>query len=641
MADFPTSPHLLANLRAYRGSSSSSSPSVTISTFKDAVHFLSTENIRGHSADVDVSRKQEYLDCSAQLLECLIGWRQEMPEEGLSRLPFWESVVSSVVPLLISSLRELSFEECFHDSGRAGDDLVVMAFFCNMETILYVVNEYMTSEVSEIIKKDIQRRVETTVALRYINSILGNIELSLKDLMTESVHEKLYSTRKACKQYPSKPSSMQASSSVLMDFSDPILEDIVIKIDPSNLYKNSLFGYFASSNMADGKANENSNERIISLKAVNFLNVLQTKTNKLLEKIQCDRTGDEGAEELIMILKVQGQLPLGGCVSSLCCTTLFSLLSFSYNQSLIPNLSSATWIPSGAFTALATFCIDLVVSHPEPDLHNMAVVLLCLGIQSTTSSNVVSSASLMITKLMHRLGALSGGMYRFIAMRCIYELLIASSPSLSFPSQPVCVEKANTHQENKVLPKFQSLVAKSTTSYLHTYIQQLNNLITSHKDIDEIYFVVYGLRMYFTFCPSGVLLCQMSYIQEMISNIIAPIIGPALNDNPYVISTMIMLLQTIIIISESISLEGIKIVLPKFFVYVLKCRILSNSRLKVTSNLSWRKLHSLCDFWVESFVKKHSSLELLFSQGRIEGHIHSECSKIISEEQILKAFISL
>merc|ERR1711871_680064 len=198
------------------------------------------------------------------------------------------------------------------------------------------------------------------------------------------------------------------------------------------------------------------------------------------------------------------------------------------------------------------------------------------------------------------------------AMNCIRRLLIASAPSLSISGQVTSnMGETNGSRGNKDLPKFSSLVAKSSSNYLHTYIQELNNLIMSHKEPHELYFNMYSLRMYVSFCPVGVIYCQMSYILEMLSNTIALITGPALCDNDHAILTMIMYIQTIVIISESIGSEGTNIAISRFFVYVYKCRLLANRKLKVSSDEKWQNIYSLCNFWVEILAEKKSISDVI------------------------------
>ena len=602
---------LFEALKIHRiGASSSHIPSEISSTaFDEAIEFLSNETVRGHD-DADVHRKEKFLDCSIQVMECIIDWKVKMREENLSTLHFWDRVIASIFPLVVSSLRELSFHESFYDSGKDGDEFVVVAFLCNVESILRIINEHVHYEPSKMGEKKQRRYIEICATLRYIESILGKITLSLKDLLVNSVHEDLVFVRSASIQPPSpsqqSPSSQSATSCSLMEIMDPILNNIDITIDPFDMYSNSLFRYFVNPRSTESELRDNSNEQIMNLNIGQCFNVLRMNATKLLKTIQLSHSVNDGAEELIFILKAHRKLPSGGCAKVLCCSALFTLLSASCDHTLMPNLS-APWTTSGVFTALATFCVDLIVSDPEPTLHKVALVLLSFTIKSTTSSNVLSSASWVISSLIHRLGALCTGLYRFVAMRCIHRLLVASSSGLLVPHQTASsVEMTGGVRRHNDSLKFYSIMDKSTSNLLHTYIQELNNLVISSKEIDEVYFATCSLRMYVSFCPEGVLLCQMSYMQELLSNIITSATNPALCDQAHAISTMNTLLQTVIIVSNSVSSECMKTAFPKFFVHVSKCRIIANAKLKVSSDCKWQKIDSLYNLWIDILIKQHS-----------------------------------
>merc|ERR1712070_776718 len=69
---------------------------------------------------------------------------------------------------------------------------------------------------------------------------------------------------------------------------------------------------------------------------------------------------------------------------------------------------------------------------------------------------------------------------------------------------------------------------------------------------------------------------------------------------------MVILVQTVIMISESICLEGTNVAFSKFFTHVYKCRLLANAKLKVSSDRRWQKLLSLCNFWIKNLTREHS-----------------------------------
>ena len=427
----------------------------------------------------------------------------------------------------------------FDSLGKEDDYLVLVGCLINLQSILSIIKFHFKSLTSKTvskaeIKKLLSYRSTFVVISHIINYFLETSNIDYNSIMRLNLHEKIFLTRNQSSQ---KDININDKTNSFTE-----LKEIVM--DTCDLHKENLLQYFSH----EGKSGPNN----LNLNIIFYLKKIKADASQYIYDISSELYADDSntkidakwhSEIIQLILKLQYQLPSGESTLAVIGQALYSFLATADNSDkmyIFDNsdvlshqyIYSSFQLNNETFHNVSDFSLTLIDSA-KPALQLYGICILFYSLALTTSSDIMDHASFLISQLLSRISMLDTPIHTLIISKCFISLFISSVPHID--------KDLNYHGKNKLT--IGNFLKNSSLQYSHNFFQIIYVRINLTQNVENIFYLTKSLNLFLPFCPIEVVLCQYSYISEMLVAIASKTSPQIMGDNSIVFYLFVVILE--------------------------------------------------------------------------------------------------